>query len=100
MKKRVAILIPSLKKGGAEKQAVLLAESLRGEFDVRFFILFEYAGFERELLDLYKGDKNDILSLRCSKLNAPFRLYRQFRKFKPDILFCYLTYPDFVGPYV
>lgn len=100
MKKKVAILIPSLNKGGAEKQAVLLAESLCGEFDVRFYILFEYAGIERELLDLYKGNRDDIVSMRCSKLNAPFRLYRQFRRFKPDVLFCYLTYPDFVGPLV
>ena len=53
----VAILIPSLKKGGAEKKAVLIKNALSSNYKILFILFNAELGCEEELLKL--GDFKD-----------------------------------------
>lgn len=90
----IGILIPTLKKGGAEKQAVLLARALSEIYDVTLIVVHAEAGFERELIDLSALDRSKIVSLGGFR---QWSLYKTLRSNKFDTLFCYLTWPDFYG---
>lgn len=96
----IAILIPTLKKGGAEKQAVLLGNALADTHKVHLFVLFPEAGLEKELMDLYAPGPENITMFSGSSMSRLRELYRRLRAIKADTMFCYLTYPDFWGPIV
>lgn len=90
----VAILIPTLKKGGAEKQAALLARALQEKAHVIMIIPFSRSGMERELIDLSGLSETDIYAFKsCPKR----QLYQTLKANHVDTLFCYLTWPDFWG---
>lgn len=94
--KRVAIVINSLKKGGAEKQAALLANTLSGLYEVRIFVMRPEEGLAEELIDLSGGMIN-VEALWGHRGSGIRRLYRGFRQWHPDVVFCYLTYSNVVG---
>lgn len=96
----IAILIPTLKKGGAEKQAVLLGNALAETHKVHLFVLFPEAGIEKELLELFLPGHDNITMLSGNSMSRLRALYRGLRAVKADTMFCYLTYPDFWGPIV
>lgn len=96
----IAILIPTLKKGGAEKQAVLLGNALSATHRVRLFVLFPEAGLEKELVDLFAPGLENMSLLSGGSLRRLRALYKELRAMKADTMFCYLTYPDFWGPVV
>ncbi|MEM9825368.1 MAG: glycosyltransferase [Planctomycetota bacterium] len=87
---RVALVIPTMDRGGAEKQLVLLASGLpRDEFDVRVFLLtrdgprsedLRRAGVPYEVIGKrFKGD-----------VSALWRLRRAFKTFQADIVHTWL----------
>lgn len=97
---KIAILIPSLKKGGAEKQACLLASALKDKNDVILIVLSPEAGLEDENLKLSDLSPENIYALEGGTIKKLFLLHSILRKRNIDIMFCYLTKPDFWGPII
>lgn len=99
--KNIAILVPSLKKGGAEKQAALLARALSEYgFNVCMIIPFADTAIEEENRQLCNLHDNNIIAFRGKEQGSLIKLYKTLRDRKTDILFCYLTWPDFYGPLI
>ncbi|WP_438444674.1 glycosyltransferase [Gorillibacterium sp. sgz5001074] len=88
---RIAFLIRSLHRGGAERQLVALANELNKlGHQITIYIFYSGGEFEREiegrgiqLVNLRKKGTWDLLFLG--------RFIREIRKFKPDYLHGYLT---------
>lgn len=95
---KVAIVINSLKKGGAEKQAVLLGRALRGIYEVRIIVMRRCEGISDELIALYGGDRGDVVALDtgCGR-GGGIGLYRVLKRWCPVAVFCYLTYSNLAG---
>ena len=96
----ILIFLPSLKKGGAEKQAALLASVLRTDNNVKMALLFPECGMESELIDVSGLQSEDIIRLKGTIFEKLWQLGRYIRKNRIDTLFCYLTAPDFYGSIV
>lgn len=95
---RIAILIPTLKKGGAEKQAALLAAALKSDYDVSLIVMQPSGGMEAENLAIADLPSDRLITLSGNILKQSFLLFQYLKKLKINTLFCYLTRPDFVGP--
>lgn len=98
--KKIVILIPSLKKGGAEKQACLLARALSGNHIVKMIIISPEAGMEDENIQLSTLTSSDIYRLKGNAIQKVKSIFRLLRNDNSDYLFCYLTKPDLLGPII
>lgn len=95
--KNIAILIPSLRQGGAEKQAAILATVLDKHYSVDLYLLYgdnPIAPQNQELLDKSKVRLHLLYGNIISKV---LRLKNELQSNKIDILFNYLTSCDVVG---
>ena len=94
----IAILIPSLKKGGGEKQACLLARVLSEHYSVTMILSDVSQGFEAENVTLSNLSEQDIVCLS----GGVYKQYRQLceilRQRSITLLFCYLSRADVLGP--
>ena len=93
----IAILIPTLKQGGAEKQATLLATALAKHHRVDLFLLYgdqDIAPQNNELLSQSTVKLHRLVGGSFSKLT---QLKRALKLSKTDILFNYLTRSDVIG---
>ncbi|TWU04299.1 glycosyltransferase family 4 protein [Stieleria varia] len=83
---RLALVIPTMDRGGAEKQLCLLAENLpRDEFDVRVFLLTREGPLVDRLRDA--GVSVTLIGKRFkADPTALFRLRRELKSFAPDIV--------------
>ena len=90
MTKRIALVIPTMDRGGAEKQLCLLAENLpRDQFDVHVMLLTRDGPRSQQLRDAdipvtvigkrFKADPSAFFSLR-----------RELRKLQPQIVHTWL----------
>lgn len=96
--KRVAIVINSLKNGGAEKQAVLLGRILAERYEVKIIVMRPAEGMSEKLLALIAEADVDVLVLGIDGRRGGVRgLCDVFREWKPDSVFCYLTYANLAG---
>ncbi len=94
----IAILVPSIKSGGAEKQAVLLAQCLSEYYSVHFIIIYGEAPFsETNAQILEKGINLSKHKLEGGKLSKLRSLYKIFKNQHIRIAFNYLTYCDVYG---
>lgn len=82
-KKRIAIILPSLKFGGAEKVSLNLADELSKLGCEIHFVLMSYEGdFLAETLAKYK-----VINLKCNRTyKLPYLLYKYSIYNKPDTL--------------
>jgi glycosyltransferase involved in cell wall biosynthesis len=87
---RLALAIPTMDQGGAEKQLCLLAENLpRDQFDVRVFLLTRDGPLTERLRNA--GIKVVVIGKRFKvDPTALFRLRKQFKAFQPDIVHTWL----------
>ena len=69
MNKCIAVFVKNLTSGGAEKQAVLLAKALAGDYEVHFIIL-NGDKLHQKYLDLLREDKR-------VNVDAPWRTFKQ-----------------------
>jgi glycosyltransferase involved in cell wall biosynthesis len=96
--KHIAIFVPSIKSGGAEKQAVLLARCLSVHYVVHFIVYHgEMAPFEPNVKILSECQHYTLLNLCGGHWNRIKQLYRILRDNKVECIFNYLTFCDVVG---
>lgn len=98
MARNIAILIPTLKAGGAEKQAVILASLLSKSYNVHVIL---YAGemnvtFQKNL-DLIESSNVELHKLKGGTLSKSKDLKAILKGNSIDVLFNYLTKPNFIG---
>lgn len=98
---RIAILIPTLKAGGAEKQAVLLASLLSKRSDVHMIL---YEG-DLDAISLANLKGVESCNIKLHKLYGGLMsktklLYEILNENNVEILFNYLTKPNFIGAIV
>lgn len=92
-----AILIPTLKQGGAEKQAALLAATLTKHHHVDIFLLHGIVSIAPQNKEIIEQANISIHSLSGNMISKLFRLKREFKTRKIDIIFNYLTSCNVVG---
>lgn len=97
MAKNIAILIPTINAGGAEKQAVLLAAQLAKNYNVRVIV---YAGekesFAKNVKILEKANVT-IHRIVGSKSEKRNKLKLILKERNIEVLFNYLTFPNVIG---
>lgn len=94
----IAILIPTLKAGGAEKQAVLLASQLAKRYSVHIIL---YAGeldvaFPKNV-EIVEKSKINLHKLKGGVIKKYKDLKAILKEHNIEILFNYLTKPNFIG---
>ncbi len=97
---RIAILVPTIKPGGAEKQAALLAGSMSKSHEVHFISFNGMTDSSESILALLKNAGVTIYSLEGSSWKKCRGLYRIMKDNHIEAAFNYITYPDCVGALV
>lgn len=94
----IAILIPTLKQGGAEKQATILATVLDKHHSVDLYLLY-YGNnsIAPQNQDLLNNSQVRLHLLDGNLMTKVLRLKREFQSKRIDILFNYLTSCDVIG---
>lgn len=93
----IAILIPSLRQGGAEKQATILATVLDKHHSVDLYLLYGNNSIAPQNQELLNNSKVRINLLEGNIISKISSLKKEFQSKKIDILFNYLTSCDVVG---
>ena len=97
MNKNIAILIPTINAGGAEKQASLLASLLSVKYKV--YVILYSGEAKTNIANVKRLEESDIKVFKLigstfSKINE---LKTILKENKIEILFNYLTKPNFIG---
>ena len=93
----IAILIPTLKQGGAEKQATILATVLDKHHSVDLYLLYGNNSIAPQNQDLLNNSQVRLHLLDGNLMTKVLRLKREFQSKRIDILFNYLTSCDVIG---
>ena len=99
--KNIAILVPSLKSGGAEKQAALLAGCLSKYYNIHLIILYgeiKMANSNAEIISNYP--KLKTYQLKGTIACRFYLLWKYLKKNQIDIAFNYLSFCDVYGSMV
>ena len=97
---KIVILIPTIKPGGAEKQAALLARNINEEHEVHFIALYGRKDLSVTVLN-YLNDANVSVHFLSGRLfNKWIELFQLIKYYRFDIAFNYLTLPDVIGSIV
>ena len=100
MNKNIAILIPTINAGGAEKQAVLLAAQLAKKCNVHVIVFAgEKESFAKNVEILEQANVN-IHKLIGGSFGKIKQLKKLFKERNIEILFNYLTFPNVIGSLV
>lgn len=95
--KNIGIFIPTIKPGGAEKQATLLAVLLDKYYHVDMYLNLGMLEPAQENLDLLGASQVVLHPLNGSTLENIFSLAKLLKKNKTDYLFNYMTNCDVIG---
>ena len=95
----IAIVIPTIEAGGAEKQAVLLAKCLSVSHQVFFYIFFGDLPKEQKHIDVLDAAGVKYLSLTGSTIKKTRALTRSLIEKRIAVAFNYLTMCDGAGCY-
>lgn len=98
--KNIAILIPSLKPGGAEKQATLLATMLDKHYHVDMYLLYGDDEASASNLALLEASNVRVHALTGNMLSKVVQFGRSLRENRVEVLFNYLTSCDVIGAVV
>lgn len=97
---KIAILIPTIKPGGAEKQAALLAIALSNEHDVHFFSLYGKKDCSVIVQKFLEDSNVKVHYLDSSVVNKWKAYYKLLKSLKIEVAFNYLTSCDVFGAIV
>jgi len=93
----IAILIPTIKSGGAEKQAVLLTSMLSANHDVHFILFCKDIKESVSLYDILCASNAKIHYLNGNIFIKMKSLFYLMKSCKIDVAFNYLTIFDVLG---
>ncbi len=96
----IAIFIPSLKSGGAEKQAAILGKLMSQEHVVHFIVFCGEAVASERNIQILATSKVQLHLLKGSHLHKLIKLHNILKAYSIDIVFNYLTYCDTIGSIV
>lgn len=96
MKKSIGILLRALDLGGAEKQSLLLADLLRPEYEVYFFIQKEKPCLKQHV-DFINKKKINSIQLGGNGLKRALQLRKDIKKYNIKVVFAYLTTDNFLA---
>lgn len=97
---KIAILVPTIKPGGAEKQAALLGSILRRSHEVHFISFYGMTDSSESILHLLRNAGVATYFLEGSTWEKCRKLYDLMKDNHIEVAFNYLTYPDCVGAMV
>ncbi|MFW5872907.1 MAG: glycosyltransferase [bacterium] len=86
---KVYILTNTLKNGGAEKQAVLLAKSLMERFDTKIIVYYGDQ-YDQKLINIVKSYNIPVCYLHGNIFTKLFKIYNIIKINKESFLFSYL----------
>lgn len=93
----IAIVIPTIEAGGAEKQAVILAQCLSREHKVTFYVFFgDLPKEEKHLISLSESEV-ELVSFYGSLPAKTRKLGEELKKRSTEVAFNFLTMCDGVG---
>lgn len=95
----IAIVIPTIEAGGAEKQAVLLAKCLSSSHKIFFYVFFGDLPKEQKHLDVLDSAGIELISLEGSTISKTRKLARSLKDNRIIVAFNYLTMCDGAGCY-
>lgn len=97
---KLALVIPTMDRGGAEKQLALLATHLPGDqFDVHVFLLTRGGPRQQDLIDA--GVAHTIIGKRFKvDVTAVWRLRKALSEFQPDIVHTWIFAANSIGRFV
>lgn len=93
----IAILIPTLRQGGAEKQATLLATTLDKHHRVDIYLLYGNEAIAPQNLELLNKSTVNVHHLRGNTVSKILHLKRELICQNTAVLFNYLTSCDVIG---
>lgn len=93
----IAILIPSLRQGGAEKQAALLASVLVKHHSVDLYLLYGDNAIAPQNKEVIDNSNVRLHLLNGNIISKTYQLSKEFKARKIDVLFNYLTSCDVIG---
>ncbi len=93
----IAILIPSLRQGGAEKQAALLASVLDKHHSIDLYLLYGENAIAPQNKEVIDSSNVRVHLLSGNILSKLFKLSKEFKARKIDVIFNYLTSCDVIG---
>lgn len=95
--KNVSILVSTIDSGGAEKQAVLLATQLSKHTKVNMIVLYGNYTEYKHNVELLSESTVQVYKLSGNIFSKMRNIKRIIKKSQTDVLFNYLTMPDFIG---
>lgn len=93
----IAILIPSLRQGGAEKQAALLASVLVKHHSVDLYLLYGDNAIAPQNKEVIDNSNVRLHLLNGNIISKTCQLSKELKVRKIDVLFNYLTSCDVIG---
>lgn len=96
--KNVIIFTQTIESGGAEKQAIMLANSLSELFNVRLIVFYGNKTNERITKQINVGV--NLILLHGNKIKRISNLFIILKKSSPYILFNYLLFPNLLGGFL
>lgn len=93
MKRKLAIVIPSLRGGGAERVMLNIISHLnREEFNIRLIVIKKEGPYEKKL-----PSDIDVVDLNSNRVRySIFKLIKELNKFKPDVILSTLGHLNLV----
>lgn len=99
-KKNIAVFVKNLTSGGAEKQAVLLAKTLRYDYNVSF-VIFHADKIHQKYLDMLAASPEvNVVKFYGSKITRFCQFVDFVRRNKIEAIFSYLTVASLLGSFV
>ena len=98
--KHIAILIPTIKSGGAEKQASLLAEVLSNKYEVHFISFYGLNNASVYNKDRLENSSAILHFLEGSIFSKIIELRKILIENHIDTVFNYLTFCDVIGAFI
>ena len=93
---RICIFIESLNTGGAEKQSVLLAKTLKHTHDVHLVVL-RGTKSDKQCLNIIAAEKIEVYYLQGNGLQKLFCFSKFLKAKNIEIIFCYLASNNLYG---
>lgn len=95
--KKIAIVLKNLTRGGAEKQSLLLARALAGEYEIHFVILNGHEVNENYMALLHSDNRIVVHSFTGNIIHRIIQFCDCIRELSPYAIFSYLTMANLVA---